>query len=119
MFAVTATHPRTPRVIPTHVFRAGGSKHLYYLERVVEIWTTIAWQCSGSYGVWLALLVWNGWFWDWAAYRNHRDSEACDILFEQDRMAMCIGIAIHVAIYALFPILCYFDRRTERVKALH
>lgn len=72
-----------------------------------------------SYGVWLALLVWNGWFWDWAAYRNHSDSEAGDILFEQDRMAMCIGIAIRVAIYALFPILCYFDRRTERVKALH
>jgi hypothetical protein len=63
--------------------------------------------------------VWNGWFWDWAAFRNHSDSEAGDILFEQDRMAMCIGIAIHVAIYALFPALCYFNRRTERVKALH
>jgi hypothetical protein len=66
-----------------------------------------------SYGVWLVFFVWHGWFVDWAPFRLDADY----IMWPREEavkyVEISIGICCYLCGYALFPILCYVDKRRQ------
>jgi hypothetical protein len=66
-----------------------------------------------SYAVWIPLFVWHGWYTDavWAPYQLYTDClMAPDQVFARFWEIFFIA-GFYFSAYALFPVLCYLDKR--------
>lgn len=66
-----------------------------------------------SYGVWLVFFVWHGWFIDWAPFRLNVDYVMWPHEASMKRVEIWTGICFYLCGYALFPLLCYLDKRRQ------
>jgi hypothetical protein len=66
-----------------------------------------------SYGVWLVFFVWHGWFIDWAPFRLHKDYPISPHEAFAEYVDISISICFYLCGYALYPVLCYVDKRRQ------
>ena len=67
-----------------------------------------------SYMVWLALYVWEGLITDAPLFRLHLDTPPIDHSYAYYYAQIYLSVLFSICVYAIFPVLCYFDRRTPR-----
>ena len=66
-----------------------------------------------SYFVWLPLFIWHGWYTDFPPFALYTDYPLAPEEVFNRFTQLFVGAAFYFCGYALFPILCYLDRRRE------
>jgi hypothetical protein len=67
-----------------------------------------------SYAVWVLLFVWHGWYTgaDWAPYQLYSDSPMAPEEVSARFLKIFFIAGFYFGAYALFPVLCYLDKRS-------